>query len=81
MEGHFARHPATATDRPQKLLSHEGLTLIPRSHPDVQKFKPTALRLAKQYVSRTPRTLKHQLIVLRRVRHRGPDWSESRRKS
>lgn len=54
-----------------------------RSHPDVQKFKPTALRMAKAYVqisSRVRFLLGIELICSScacSIRHRGPDWSES----
>lgn len=41
------------TPRSEGGKKNHGMTNISRpcSHPDVEKFKPTALKLAKQYVS------------------------------
>lgn len=41
------------TPRSEEEKKNHGMTNILRlcSHPDVEKFKPTALKLAKQYVS------------------------------
>ena len=47
------------------------------SHPDVNGFKPTALKLAKQWVDYLPDCTASPWHFFYRVRHRGPDWSES----
>lgn len=68
-------HPAVGGE---KLLLDHGATNILRSlsHPDVEKFKPTALKLAKQYVYQLPIQTCLKLTYRRRIRHRGPDWSK-----